>query len=104
VKRYRFRCYACDRSLKKVEAAPMLHNEIWQRIADPGEYLLCEQCARQRAKYRLGRDLTVADLIPCAFNLSRSPPWNAVLPLGNITPEISAEWDIVIRGAQASVN
>jgi hypothetical protein len=101
--RYSYRCDACNRSLGKVEIAPMLHKEIWQRIAEPAldrgigknGALLCEHCARQRSKYRLGRDLTMADLKPCEFNLYRSPPWFAVLPPGNMTPELNAQWDAV---------
>ena len=97
--RYSYRCDACSRSLSKVRIAPMLRNEVWLQIADQNPYLLCEFCARQRAKYHLGRGLTVADLKPCVFNARRDPPWNDILAPGNMTPEIEAEWDAMIDKA-----
>jgi hypothetical protein len=88
--RYSHRCDACERSLSKVECAPMLHDAVWFQIASKGD-LLCEPCARQLAKYYLGRDLTMADLRPCEFNLYRSPPWLDVLAPGNMTSALD-EW------------
>jgi MoaA/NifB/PqqE/SkfB family radical SAM enzyme len=98
--RLSYRCDACDRSLKKVEAAPMLHDHVWLEIA-AGLNLLCEHCARQRAKHYLGRDLTLADLHPCAFNMNRSPPWFVVLTPGNMTPDLHAQWVVVIAQGKA---
>ena len=100
--RMKYCCHACNRSLAKVQRAPMLHNEVWRRITKPGEHLLCEQCARQRAKDHLSRDLTMADLRPCAFNMHRSPPWFAVLTQGRMTPELDAQWSAVIAEAKAA--
>ena len=67
--RYSHRCDACRRSFSKVRIAPMLHDGVWLQIADEREHL-CEPCARQRAKYHLGRDITMADLTPVEFNFA----------------------------------
>jgi hypothetical protein len=56
-------CDVCNRSLSEVRPAPLLRDKIWLRMADKSE-VLCERCARQRAKLRLGRDLTVTDRAP----------------------------------------
>jgi hypothetical protein len=46
---------------------PMLHDDIWRRLAD--EYdTLCPECMFARARAR-GIKLTFADLLPCSFNL-----------------------------------
>lgn len=97
--RYSHRCDACRRSFGKVQIAPMLHDHVWLQIAGDRE-LLCERCTRQRAKYHLGRDITLADLHPCRCNMYRSPPWFAVLAPGNMTPELDAQWDGVFAEAR----
>jgi hypothetical protein len=56
-------CDVCNRSLSEVRPAPLLRDKIWRRMADKSE-VLCELCARQRAKHRLGRDITVTDRAP----------------------------------------
>jgi len=77
----------------------MLHDGVWLQIADERE-LLCEPCARQRAKYHLGRDITMADLTPVEFNFAYHL-WNRdYLAPGNMTPEIKAEWDAAIDKAE----
>jgi hypothetical protein len=94
--RYRHRCDACDRSLYKVPIAPMLRDDVWRQIGEHHE-LLCLSCARQRAKYRIGRDITVADLAPVPINFL--DPWHHILPPGNLMAEIEAEWDSAIDEA-----
>jgi hypothetical protein len=47
----------------------MLHDEIWQKLADRHERLLCIHCMAGRAVERLGRKLSWADLLPCEANL-----------------------------------
>jgi hypothetical protein len=96
--RYSHRCDACRRSFSKVRIAPMLHDGVWLQIADEREHL-CEPCARQRAKYHLGRDITMADLTPVEFNFGYRL-WNLdILAPGNMTPEIEAKWDAAIDKA-----
>ena len=56
-------CDTCGLDLNKVRPAPMVKDRIWLRIADKKE-VLCERCAKQRAKSRLGRNLAVTDRAP----------------------------------------
>jgi hypothetical protein len=53
----------CDDCEYPLPAGPMLHDELWATIAEPGAFL-CFRCTEKR----LGRRLTQADLIVCAFN------------------------------------
>jgi hypothetical protein len=46
-------CACCGRD----ERGPMLPDDIWNRIADPGERILCLDCMQKRAQQRLGRSL-----------------------------------------------
>ncbi len=50
----------------------MFHDATWQRLADEHERLLCSDCLLTRAIDRQV-DLTLADLLPCAFNLFHRP-------------------------------
>jgi hypothetical protein len=52
----RWDCANCGR---QHDIAPMLPDEIWQQIANPGERLLCVDCMQLRAQQRLGRRLTL---------------------------------------------
>jgi hypothetical protein len=70
-------CDGCRQSLDRrrrahVELGPIVHDDIWRRLAEPGE-ALCLMCMGQRAERRLGRLLTLADLRPCAWNLFGRP-------------------------------
>jgi hypothetical protein len=56
-------CDACGLDLNTVRPAPMLRDTIWLRLASKKE-VLCERCAKQRAKSRLGRNLAVTDRVP----------------------------------------
>jgi hypothetical protein len=53
----------------------VLYDDLWQQLADPREKLLCAPCLFERAHQRLGRQLSLADLRPCAFNLLNKPSW-----------------------------
>jgi hypothetical protein len=57
-------CACCGRD----ERGPMLPDDVWNRLADPGERILCIDCMQKRAQQRLGRSLSLADLEPCPFN------------------------------------
>ena len=54
-----FKCVDCYR----VPNCPMLHDHVWLTIA-PKKALLCVACAEKR----LGRRITLADLLPCVGN------------------------------------
>lgn len=64
---YRHRCDYCDKSLRKVDMAPMLHDDVWTSIA-PELATLCGPCMFKSAHHK-GIKLTLADLRPCMFNL-----------------------------------
>jgi hypothetical protein len=71
-------CDACRQSLDRrlrshVELGPIVHDHIWQQLADAGERLLCDTCMFRRAWERFGRMLTLADLRPCPWNLFLRP-------------------------------
>jgi hypothetical protein len=66
-------CDACGKAHAPFACGPMLHDHIWQQIAEPGERMLCDACMGDRAFERLGRALTLADLRPCGFNLLHRP-------------------------------
>jgi hypothetical protein len=51
-------CACCGRDSR----GPMLHDQIWRRLADEGERIRCIDCMDDRAQQRLGRALTPADL------------------------------------------
>src|SRR5262245_38905616 len=56
-------------------SAPVLHDDLWRQLADPWEKVWCAPCLFERADKRLGRQLCLADLRPCAFNLLNKPSW-----------------------------
>src|SRR5215475_6624477 len=70
--RRRWRCDGCNVSLDKILPAPMLHDEVWRRLTNPGEWQLCGNCFFRRADER-GFKLTLAELLPCPFNLFHWP-------------------------------
>jgi hypothetical protein len=51
----------------------MVHEHIWQQLADTDADRLCGDCMNRRAVQRLGRMLTLADLRPCRWNLFGEP-------------------------------
>jgi hypothetical protein len=51
-------CACCGRDSR----GPMLQDQIWKRLADKRERILCIDCMQDRARQRLGRSLTPADL------------------------------------------
>jgi hypothetical protein len=70
-------CDGCRQSLDQrlrshVELGPIVHDHIWQQLADADERL-CDTCMYRRAWDRLGRMLTLADLRPCPWNLFHRP-------------------------------
>jgi hypothetical protein len=70
-------CDGCRQSLDQrlrshVELGPIVHDRIWQQLANADERL-CDSCMYQRACNRLGRVLTLADLRPCRWNLYGQP-------------------------------
>ena len=69
-------CTECLR--EEAHLAPMLHDEVWARLADKDE-TLCTDCFFERMVQR-DVNITVADLRPCLFNLLDSPlSWFDVL-------------------------
>jgi hypothetical protein len=70
-------CDGCGQTLDRrrrghVLLGPIVHEEIWRRLAKPTE-ALCWQCMLQRARVRLRRMLALADLRPCPWNLFHRP-------------------------------
>ena len=63
-----FRAFRCDHCLHNKPDCPMLKNEVWFTIApnprNPKRGLLCIPCT----EVRLGRQLTVDDLLECPGN------------------------------------
>jgi hypothetical protein len=70
--RNRHRCDYCEQSLRKVDIAPMLHDDIWVHIASK-RAKLCGPGMFKLAHHK-GIKLTPADLRPCVFNLHRTIP------------------------------
>ena len=66
-------CDACGQSFDDESPAPMLQDEVWQKIGDRSERL-CATCMFKRAKDR-GIRLTLACLKPVPVNL-RCNPWS----------------------------
>lgn len=70
------RCGECNRPITKGGGiAPMLHDELWLKIAGKLD-VLCDRCCRRR----LGRPYTLRDLRICMFNIDNfrwldGPPW-----------------------------
>src|SRR5687768_9226787 len=70
------RCDDCNRPIGKFGGiAPMLHDEVWVKIAGKLE-VLCDRCCRRR----LGRPITIRDLRACMFNVNNwrwldGSPW-----------------------------
>jgi hypothetical protein len=82
------RCDGCRQSFNDVPRAPMLRDAAWRKLADP-QAILCAGCMLERAIDR-SVDLTLADLLPCPFNLFHAPrSWYHLFANG--TPP-SDEW------------
>ena len=70
-------CDGCGVSLDRrrrehVMLGPIVHEDIWRQLAKPTE-ALCWECMLERARVRLGRILTFADLRPCRWNRFNEP-------------------------------
>jgi hypothetical protein len=70
-------CDGCGQTLDRrrrghVLLGPIVHTEIWRRLAKPTE-ALCWECMLERARVRLGRMLRLADLRPCRWNRFNEP-------------------------------
>jgi hypothetical protein len=84
------RCDGCG--LLDVDFGPMLRDDIWQKIAAPGE-MLCGKCMIDRAVERMGRVPTFSDLLPCPFNLFHQPvSWFDLFTRMEGPPQNLAEW------------
>jgi hypothetical protein len=90
-----FRCDSCRKSFSKVPMAPVLHDEVWGKLAHPHE-ILCAPCMFSRAIER-NVHLTLASLRPCPFNLSQSPQsWFDVFRSDEIGPPRNIdEWQMI---------
>jgi len=64
--------FICGRPRAQPVLGPIVHDHIWQQLAEASERL-CDTCMYQRAWDRLGRVLTLADLLPCPCNLFHRP-------------------------------
>jgi hypothetical protein len=85
-------CAGCHKGFEEVPTAPMLTDEAWAKFAGPKDQL-CAECFFGRARDRR-IDLTLADLLPCPFNLFPSPrSWfDLFLSLEKDEPPNIAEW------------
>jgi hypothetical protein len=92
-------CDGCGLSLDErrrshVKLGPIVHDDIWRRLADERE-ALCFYCMGLRAVQRLRRMLTLADLRPCRWNLFGQPySWFDLFVEmeGEPPPDLLAEW------------
>jgi hypothetical protein len=81
-----------------VELGPMVHDHVWQQIADDPDERLCGECMEKRTVKRLGRMPTFADLRPCGWNLFHRPhSWFDLFVEKEGPPKNIAEWRTVIR-------
>jgi hypothetical protein len=96
-KRHSFRCTACDQSLDVVPLAPMLRDEVWNRIAHPRE-TLCTDCFFARMVRVFDRMPCFADLLPCVFNLLHAPhSWlDLFISKEKQPPVLDDEWRAVL--------
>jgi hypothetical protein len=83
-------CTICGKDF----AGPVLHDHLWKRIAEHNERMLCGFCVSERMQRRFNRDLKLADLKPCPFNLFQHPhSWFAMLMRDECEPPTNlAEW------------
>jgi hypothetical protein len=64
-------CAGCHKSFDEEPAAPMLTDAAWAKFAGPKDQL-CAGCFFSRAIERR-INLTLANLLPCPFNLFHTP-------------------------------
>ena len=91
-------CDGCGRTLDRrrrnhVLLGPIMHDEIWRRLAKPTE-CLCWECMLKRARERLGRLLILADLRPCRWNRLNEPYsyLDLLIDIEGKPPRNLAEW------------
>jgi hypothetical protein len=81
------KCDGCDR--RNFEPAPVLHDEVWLKLADERE-LLCSDCMWRRQRER-HVSITINSLKPCPVNLAN--PWfDLFAQLVNAPPDNIADW------------
>jgi hypothetical protein len=98
-RRRRQRCDGCQQALDRrlrpphVRLGPIVHDHIWQQIAEPDERL-CLECMEKRGWQRFGRTLMLADLWPCEWNLIGQPYsfFDLYLSSESAPPTNLAEW------------
>jgi hypothetical protein len=74
-----------------VEPAPVLYNESWAKLAGRREYL-CANCLSDRARER-GIKITLADLVPFAFNLAHRPySWFDFFAKRGVPADVFDKW------------
>jgi len=91
-------CDGCGQTLDRrrrghVLLGPIVHDEIWRRLAKPTA-ALCWQCMLERGRVRLGRMLRLADLQPCPWNLFHRPySWfDLFVEMEGLPPTNLAAW------------
>jgi hypothetical protein len=85
-------CDGCGR--RNFKPAPMLHDEVWLKLANARE-TLCDKCMWRRQRER-HISITVNSLKPCPVNLARG--WFDLFALHeNAPPENIAEWQALAR-------
>jgi hypothetical protein len=65
-------CDCCHASFDEIEPAPMLREEVWEQLTDYPGVQMCARCMFARAA-ESKVELTLASLMPCAFNLFHWP-------------------------------
>jgi hypothetical protein len=87
-----FKCDGCGR--RDFISAPMLHDEVWLKLADKHE-TLCDECMWRRERKR-HVTVTLDSLKPCPINLGRG--WfDLYARHENAPPENIAEWQALAR-------
>lgn len=84
------RCSHCRRSFDHAPLCPVLHDDVWRKLARKNESL-CGECMFVTA-VKLGVRLSLSDLKPCLFNLFHRPhSWFDLFSNGE-PPEVVRAW------------
>jgi hypothetical protein len=72
-------CGDCNRSLRQLRSAPMVHEAVWAACACEPDLMLCDACLRARMRRILGRELRFEDLAACLCNMIDGYHWELAL-------------------------
>jgi hypothetical protein len=96
-------CDGCGRSFDRrlrshVELGPIVHDDLWQRLANAGERLLCDECMYRRSSERLGRmPFATQGAIAKALHPDRKPSEAQRAEACRLFSAWKADKDMVVR-------